>query len=385
MKKVYAFILSILLLISIDTVYAYTKSDIIELSKDFVPCSERTKSFLVGVRSSYSRILNERDVSEENLNKIYNNMKEVKAFVESHGYCKVEQRNEITQETTDYLKSLYDTTSDLLLSSPRISDGKVPDEKMVIDLNNNTFEIYEDGVVSEVIEIKEVLNHVGLNKTFVILFVVVIISLILFSVLSFLLYKKHKRSKFIISLIYVNTFLFIGMLIFRNQISIGLDLVDKMSLTSSGTVKEVKTEGNKIISYPSYGEKYATIKIGDKSGDIYFGDSQRVLALGLGQSSNYDFIGEGKTVISGHNTGFFKNLFDLKPSNELVIETVYGKFNYEVKKTEIVSHTELNKLDEDYDLILYTCYPEGNLYGDKRLMVFLKNTNSKWVGDNSEE
>jgi sortase A len=271
------------------------------------------------------------------------------------------------------------------MSSPRISDGKIPEENIVIDLNSNTFEIYEDGNVSEVIEVKEVLNHVGLNSKYIIVFTIVIISLIVFSIFSFILYKKKKRSPIIISFIYVNIFLFVGMFLFRNEISIGFDLIDKISMNENASKKEIKTSKKSIISYPSYGEKYATIKIKEESGDIYFGDSSRVLAMGLGQSSNYGFIGEDKTVISGHNTGFFKNLLNVKEDEEILVETVYGKFNYKVKKIEIVGHTEISKLEEDYDLILYTCYPLGDLYGDKRIIVFLDNIESRWVGDDNEE
>ena len=385
MKKVYAFLILLLLVLNVNVVNAYTKSDIIELSKDFVPCDDRSRSFFNGVRSSYTRIFNERDISQENLNKIYNNMKEAKAYAESHGYCKIDQKNELDENAINYLKNLYETTSEILMSSPRISDGKIPEENIVIDLNSNTFEIYENGSVSEIIEVKEVLNHVGLNTKYVVLFVLVIVSLIGFSTLSFILYKKKKRSPIIISFIYVNIFLFVGMFLFRNEISIGFDLIDKISLNDTSSKKELKTSEKTIISYPSYGEKYATIKIKDKTGDIYFGDSSRVLAMGLGQSSNYGFIGENKTVISGHNTGFFKNLLDVKEDEEVLVETVYGKFNYKVKKVEIVKHTEISKLEEDYDLILYTCYPLGDLYGNQRIMVFLDNIESRWVGDDNEE
>ena len=122
----------------------------------------------------------------------------------------------------------------------------------------------------------------------------------------------------------------------------------------------------------------------EEDGDLYFGDSSDVLAKGAGQSSLYKFPGEGKTVISGHNTGIFKNLFKLKEEDEVVIETVYGKFNYKVESTDIVDYKKISSLDKECDLILYTCYPEINIYGNKRLIVYLKLTDSSWVGDNNE-
>ena len=385
MKKVYAVLILLLLTLNINVVHAYTKSDIIELTKGFEPCSQRSKSFLSGARSSYTRMLNEREVTPENIDIIYNNIVEVKNYLDSKGLCKMEQKDQLTDEDIEYLKRLYNVTNDILLASPKIGTNVVPEEKVIIDISNETFEFYEDGVVSEVIELKETLNYVGLNRTYIIIFSVLLVLTIIYGVISFLLLRKRKRSKIIISLIYVNIFILGGMFLFRDTISFSMDMIEKMSVDVSGVKKELLTNGKTIVSYPSYGEKYAKIIIGEESEDIYFGDSSRVLSLGLGQSSHYDFVGEGKTVISGHNTGIFKNLYNMKESDTVIIETVYGKFTYEVTSTEIVDHTKVEVLENEADLILYTCYPEVNIYGNERFIVYLKNTESVWVGDNSEE
>ena len=52
---------------------------------------------------------------------------------------------------------------------------------------------------------------------------------------------------------------------------------------------------------------------------------------------------------------------------------------------EIVKETDIDILEKKYDLILYTCYPNSNLYGDKRVVVFANLKSSKWLGDINEE
>ena len=39
------------------------------------------------------------------------------------------------------------------------------------------------------------------------------------------------------------------------------------------------------------------------------------------------------------------------------------------------------RLEKDYDLIMYTCYPNKELYGNKRLIIYAKLDKTKWVGE----
>ena len=87
-----------------------------------------------------------------------------------------------------------------------------------------------------------------------------------------------------------------------------------------------------------------------------------------------------------HNTEVFNELHkrvisNLKNGNKIVIETNYAKFEYTVKTSKIVNETDLNSLEKDYDLILYTCYPNKELYGNKRLIIYAKLDKTKWVGE----
>ena len=89
--------------------------------------------------------------------------------------------------------------------------------------------------------------------------------------------------------------------------------------------------------------------------------------------------------MSGHNTGVFKELSSLKKGDKISIETVYGKFIYKVSDSEVVKETDVDILDKNYDLILYTCYPNSNLYGNKRIVVYADLNSSEWLGDNHEK
>ena len=130
------------------------------------------------------------------------------------------------------------------------------------------------------------------------------------------------------------------------------------------TEVEYNFEQRRLINYPRFGKKYATLKI-DKMNlklPIYFGDTLKILRYGIGHYAGSFFPGEnGTIVLAGHNTaGFFKKLDVLKPGDKVEIETTYGKFTYEVDSSKIVKETDLAAFPLQHDkemLIMYTCYP----------------------------
>ena len=240
--------------------------------------------------------------------------------------------------------------------------------------------VYDNGVLVDVIKVDEKLNYVGLNKVLIAGIVILSITFVALFVLAIL--KKY--NVITVGLMYLIIIALPVCIIFRNEISLGLDAISTMSFKESSSKKNVQTDGKKIISYPSYGDKYATMYVFDKKGDVFFGDSSDVLKKGIGQSSASSLPGEGKTtVLSGHNTGLFSNLFELKLNDVVDIETVYGNFKYKIEKIETIKNTDT--LKEDYDLVLYTCSPNKALYGNKRLVLYAKLVESKWIGDSNEK
>ena len=386
-KRIKYLVFSVILLLVFTNVKAVTKDDIVNLASSINTCSSETSSLVNGFKTTYTRLLNERDVSSENLNKIYNNISYVKNILNSYNACTKESLSDLPKSVKDELYSLYKQTNKLITSSPKYIDitddtsevVESNDEvKVVIDSSNNAVKIYESGVLIDVVSNKPKLNYVGINKG---------ILCILFTLISILVFMialriKGKKSVFITSIIYVCIFLTLGLVLFKNDISSILDVIQNMSVKISDEEKKVAVKDKRIITYPSYGSKYATMYINGKEEAIYFGDSNEILSMGIGQTTKSSLPGEeGATILSGHNTGLFSELFDLSKEDSVIIETIYGKFEYKLYDRKIINDTDINEVFKDFDLVLYTCYPNNNIYGNKRLVIYLNITDSEWLGD----
>jgi len=374
----------LLINICIFEIDAYTREDIISLTSSFKSCSATTTALIKGATASYSRMLNEREVSSSNLNKIYNNLNTVLKTLKKYEVCSLDDKDNIPSSVLSNIYNLYNETNNIILSSPKIDNSESKSESnVVIDSTTNEIKVYENGVLSDVIKTEEKLNYVGLNK---IVIASIIIMIILLLVLFIMLKKFKLKNIFIISGIYILILFLPITILFRNEISLVLDTIESMNVKANGINKEVLVKGEKIISYPLYGAEYAQIYIHDSKGEVYFGDSSSILKKGVGQKSSSYLPGEGKTtILSGHNTGVFKELSSLEKGNKITIETVYGKFIYEVSNSKIVNETDVSVLDKEYDLILYTCYPNSNLYGNKRIIVYANLESSEWLGDSHEK
>lgn len=391
-------ILFFILIISVNT-HAISKEDIISLTENINICSNKTNSLLKGFKNSYIRMLNERNINEEDLTTIYNNINKVINILNSNEVCSTEDKDKIPDNVKSTLYNLYNETNYIILKSPKITaenenkenvenkenkENEEPkttikeDINIVIDKNNDEIKIYDNGTLKDIIKTNNKLNYVGINKIVKILIVGLSVTLIALIILKTI----RRKSLLVISLIYCNIFLFIIIFGFKDKISIGLDVISLMNVQEKITSKQAIISNNKIISYPSYGTNYGTIKISDQVESIYFGDSANILKQGIGTSSMYAIPGDNKKVVlSGHNTGVFRNLSKLKSGNKINIQTNYANFDYTVKATKIVSENDSSSLEKDYDLILYTCYPNDDLYGSKRLIVYANLTKSKWLGE----
>lgn len=387
MKYLKLAILFFILTFSI-TAYGATKEDIISLSNSVSTCSGSTGALIKGFKNSYTRMLNERDVSSSDLDIIYSNISKAISIINSYDVCSSDGKKNIPSNVKSELYSLYNNSNSIILSSPKITDKKEEnnevktttkvDSNLVIDKNNEEVKIYDNGVLTNVIKTTQKLNYVGTNKVVKITIISLLILLIAFITLRILKINPLLNN----SLIYCTILLLTITTLFRENITLGLDVISLMNVNEKIANKEATVIDKKIVSYPTYGTKYGTIYLNNESDNIYFGDSVNILKQGVGTSSLYDIPGDKeKVVLSGHNTGIFKNLSNLKNGNKIIIETNYAKFEYIVKTSKIVNETDLNSLEKDYDLILYTCYPNKELYGNKRLIIYAKLDKTKWVGE----
>lgn len=387
MKYLKLAILFFILTFSI-TAYGATKEDIISLSNSVSTCPGSTGALIKGFKNSYTRMLNERDVSSSDLDIIYSNISKAISIINNYDVCSGDGKKNIPSNVKSELYSLYNNSNSIILRSPKITDKKEEnnevktttkvDSNLVIDKNNEEVKIYDNGVLTNVIKTTQKLNYVGINKGVKITIISLLILLIAFITLRILKINPLLNN----SLIYCTILLLTITTLFRENITLGLDVISLMNVNEKIANQEATVIDKKIVSYPTYGTKYGTIYLNNESDNIYFGDSVNILKRGVGTSSLYDIPGDkDKVVLSGHNTGIFKNLSNLKNGNKIVIETNYAKFEYTVKTSKIVNETNLNSLEKDYDLILYTCYPNKELYGNKRLIIYAKLDKTKWVGE----
>ena len=171
---------------------------------------------------------------------------------------------------------------------------------------------------------------------------------------------------------------------------LGRDIKNNISLIDKITVVEAENKEEKVIevdkitnylsSYPSYGEKYATLEIDkiDLNKDVYFGDTYEILKNGVGHNAGSYFPSEGGSIVYlGHNTpDMFRRFSELEIGDIITVKTSYGTFNYKIYDMKVINETEKDKLPiqrEEEILMIYTCYPFNALgHTTNRYVVYSK-------------
>lgn len=139
-----------------------------------------------------------------------------------------------------------------------------------------------------------------------------------------------------------------------------------------------KLEGNVLVNYPTYGSKYATLKIDsiDINLPVYYGANYTILKSGIAHDNSSYFPGEGGSVIfAGHNfKTFLADLPKAKIGDKIEVETSYGTFNYQIYNTKIIKETQVEEVPiqkEKEILMIYTCYPINNIgHASQRYVVY---------------
>ncbi|MEG0873106.1 MAG: class D sortase [Clostridia bacterium] len=182
-------------------------------------------------------------------------------------------------------------------------------------------------------------------------------------------------------------FAFLVKISLGEKIDMAISLISKVSTELKTNTEVIKMEVNilnsgkpEIKTYPSYGQKYASLNIASAGIElpVYFGDSLEVLKNGVGHSSGSYFPGEGGSIIyCAHNSkDKFRNFSKIKKGDKIVVTTEYGTFNYKVYDMQVIEETQKDKLPVQKDeeiLMLYTCYPFDALgYTTKRYAVYAK-------------
>ena len=131
------------------------------------------------------------------------------------------------------------------------------------------------------------------------------------------------------------------------------------------------------IWVPDQGTQYGTIAC-DRialSAPIYYGDSEELLLNGVGQYPNGNLPGRGKPfLLSGHDATYFAPLENLLIGDNFTVTTDYGIYEYSVTSKLVADATDLSAYDltqEKEQMILYTCYPFGQLVGNRSKRFFV--------------
>jgi len=138
--------------------------------------------------------------------------------------------------------------------------------------------------------------------------------------------------------------------------------------TTSTTTPDAPADPETVppIELPPDGEPVARIlipKIGvDKI--VVEGPSLKNLKQGPGHFPETPLPGqEGNAAIAGHRTTYgapFNRIDELEPGDEIIVETVQGRFRYEMSEQLIVSPSEVHVLEDKGDnrITLIACHPK---------------------------
>lgn len=165
----------------------------------------------------------------------------------------------------------------------------------------------------------------------------------------------------------------------KEKFEMATGLLEFITISKEDVVEiEPVLKGDILLNYPTYGSKYATIKIPtiDVELPVYYGESYNILKSGIAHQSISYFPGEGGSILmAGHNfKAFLARLPEAQLGDIITIETSYGTFDYEIYDTKIVNETATDETPiqkENEVLYIYTCWPINNIgHASQRYMVY---------------
>lgn len=363
-------------------VSAYTKEDIISLVSNKKMCDSTTSNMYETYLNTYTRILKSKDVDEELANQIYEKITYALTTLEDNKVCKIEDYQALNADLKSKIYNSLYSAMRLILKAKDLENKKTN----IKISNDQTVEIFENGKLVDRLDLtKTKFNYVGYSKKFVFLKYALIISLI--TLILFLKFIKKKQLKnLLVIILNLNIFALIIYICIGTKIYDLYSLINIMNIKENNDVFNVKVKDQKIIEKPSYGANYGTLKIGSLNIElpIYYGETKEILKRGV--ASNTNMPGENKRIImSAHNSSkFLKNIKDIKNDELIKIETTYGKFEYQVFKTEVLNEDEFDKLSKSDKelLVIYTCYPfDEVIYSNKRFLVYAYLIEEDWYND----
>ena len=390
MKKIILSLIICIVLIPC-SIHATTKEDIFNYIDSQKVCDNESKKLLNQYKLQFSRMVKERDLSEQELDVVFYNIKDSVEDLKSHGVCKIDDFKNVPDKVIDKVENKIIDAVTTVIEAPSIYGDNDSNSisGIIIDRKNKTIEVISNNSLADKFEINaKKFNYVGPNKAVVITTYIAIGVFVLSTILIIILKKINKLNAIIVPLLSIDIVSFIIGLVFivlAKPINIGLGYVSMMQRPSSLVNKKIiVNENHEILQYPNYYDEYAELIISSINLDekVAFGDGSDVLAGDIAHATTSYMPGEGNTIVySGHNYKLEK-LDKLKKNDEIVIKTSYGEFIYKVTNTKIMKDNEYDNIEYDTGketLVIYTCYPLSSLvYGNKRLVVFAELAKESW-------
>jgi sortase A len=111
------------------------------------------------------------------------------------------------------------------------------------------------------------------------------------------------------------------------------------------------------------------------SAPLYDDDSEELLIKGVGHYPESGLPGGGKPIlISGHDTTFFAPLEQVAVGDVIRVVMEDKDYYYSIVTTKVALATDTSAYDLSQEkelLILYTCYPFGQLLGEHEERYFV--------------
>lgn len=409
-KKIKVCILCMLIIIFCqNTVQAVTKQDIINYVNSQEVCGD--KGLFNTYKSTFTRLLKQKDISESDLNKIYSSLTSSVGMLKSKGVCKVSDLSKLTKEEKNKVISNLSYGANIITSaknygaSSSVSGDEINEEnvtetkgnaegtKVTINTETNTMDIYENGVLVDKVSMQTTkMTYTGVNTKYVMYIACGILVFLVVLIPYISIYKKHTVKVRVIKNICISIMIVsLGTSIFfvtlGNKLDYAKGMLDLVSIkTQNAEYKVELNEDRTIKRYPSYASQYAKLLVPSVNiqNNVYFGDTTSILSLGIVHTTYSDLPTEGGTIIySSHNReNLLANLKNIQINEKIIVDTDYATCTYIVKKIEILKDTDtdrLNKIEDKETLIIYTCYPfDTYVYSDQRYVVFATLQETIW-------
>ena len=104
MNKLFKVLILLFVFLFINNAYAYTKEDIVSLGKTVKTCENSTKKEVDDLIVSYTKLINERNITDSNLDIIYNNLKLVIDILNENNVCSEKDLSSLPEEIKTKLK-----------------------------------------------------------------------------------------------------------------------------------------------------------------------------------------------------------------------------------------------------------------------------------------